>query len=256
MNIPNQCIIIGGGVSVKEGLSLGLKDRIKDKFVILCNYAVYHFSGTILTFIDSMINDGDILRYYKGSTENSHFFMENISTVKKYPLCVALDTGNIIPEYKWSNILFLKGRSGNQDNNFKDGVYSGSLSGIFSLSVAVNLLPENSTIFLCGYDFSRRLPEQIKEDPDCTKIKSDIHFYNDIKHRGTGWSKFYEEQDPKQWFDFFNRYSHKIYNVSPQSNITTFEKIDYNKMFELLDTNVYNQEELRNWIKSTIKEKS
>jgi hypothetical protein len=47
-----EIIIIGGGKSISKGLNSGLKDHIKDKFVILTNYAYKFFDGTFLVFQD------------------------------------------------------------------------------------------------------------------------------------------------------------------------------------------------------------
>ena len=44
----------------------------------------------------------------------------------------------------------------------------------------------------------------------------------------------------------------KIYNVSPLSKIPVFEKINYTTFFNMLDKNIYNQEELREIIKQKI----
>ena len=58
--ILNECIIIGGGKSVQEGISLGLKERIKDKFVITCNFSCYHFDSTLTTYLDKDFYLGDL----------------------------------------------------------------------------------------------------------------------------------------------------------------------------------------------------
>jgi hypothetical protein len=50
-----------------------------------------------------------------------------------------------------------------------------------------------------------------------------------------------------------NKKDIKIYNVSLNSNINCFEKISYEKMFELLSEEIINQEDLRKEIKKKLK---
>lgn len=238
MIIPNQCIIIGGGSSIKEGLTLGLKEQIKDMFVILCNFAMYHFEGTVLTFVDSL------------SRNDGAFYNKCFEDVKKFPLCIGRYDDRIPKEDKFNNTIFLKGSADyKREYSFKEGVYTPTLSGIWAITIAIQLLKSKGEIFLCGFDWTRRTKEQKKN-----KEIADTHYYTDKPHRGIGLTSMFEENNSKTLFQPFLRETNiKIYNVNPNSNIEEFEKINYLTFFQKLDKLKYNQEELRQWIRETIK---
>jgi hypothetical protein len=120
------------------------------------------------------------------------------------------------------------------------------LTGIFALTLAEKLEPKN--IFLLGFDWNKRDPKTIPTGKDYNpKSDLNIHYYDkkEIQHRGLGYVGFYETHNPNNYFKYFENSKSKIYNVSPESNITTFEKIDYPTMFNLLSDVMYNQEDLR-----------
>jgi hypothetical protein len=103
-----------------------------------------------------------------------------------------------------------------------------------------------------GFDYTRRtgLPER---DPNYNPNSDlQIHFYNDIKHRGVGYVGYYENHNPDREFNQFIKKDIKIYNVSPESNINSFEKISYEQFYKLLSTKEENQEELRHIIRTKL----
>ena len=84
------------------------------------------------------------------------------------------------------------------------------------------------------------------------------HFYQgQVQHRGIGKTSWYDSKDRalKDFGVYANEHKVKIYNVSPNSKISTFEKIDYDTFFSKLDTNLYDQNALREWIKYELREK-
>jgi hypothetical protein len=113
--------------------------------------------------------------------------------------------------------------------------------------LAVKFNPKN--IYLLGFDWTRRtgLPER---DPNYNP-KSDvqIHFYNDIKHRGVGYVGYYENHNPSKEFDKLIKKDVKVYNVSPESNINSFEKITYEQFFKQIFNKINNQDILREWVR-------
>jgi hypothetical protein len=153
------------------------------------------------------------------------------------------------------NTISLKCTS-NFDKSAKDGFYSAFMCGFFSLHVAMYLMNYTGTIFLLGYDWTRRDPKTMcptTYTPYDNKIET--HYYSDteIKHRGQHWLSAYENHDAHKYFVNFLIPNIKIYNVSLNSNIQDFEKIDYKKMFELLPKEIVAQEELRKEIRNKFK---
>lgn len=228
----NEIIIIGGGISIQEGISLGLKEKIKNKFIITCNYAYKHFNHTFLCFGDK---DFYVPTYAKQYPEkNPDIYNE----LKELPLIIGIND-NGIEEFKLDNTILL------------DKKYRANLTGIFAIKLA-EMLIEKSTIYLLGFDWNRRigLPER---DPNYNPDSDlQIHYYNDIKHRGVGYVGYYENHNSDKEFKQFIKKDVKIFNVSLESNINCFEKISYQKFFEILSPKIINQEEARKEIKELL----
>jgi hypothetical protein len=237
MNNFSECIIIGGGKSVTEGLALGLKDRIKDKFVITCNYAYKHFDSTFLAFMDRdfYVSAADRQAIYKDKYPDIH------SELAALPLIIGYKQNPEIGKSLLPNTIMIP-------NPYKEVQLN--LTGIFALSVAVKLNVEK--IFLLGFDWTRLTTEEKGNklyNPSTCNYDTDIHYYGkEIKPRGSGYVNFYEGHNPENFFKFFSNKT-KIYNVSLNSNIQTFEKISYEHMFRLLNDEKINQDELRKQIK-------
>jgi hypothetical protein len=224
----NEIIIIGGGNSIKKGLSIGLRERLIGKCVITCNYAYKHFDHTFLAFCDR--------NFYKPQDSNNPDIYEELKTL---PLIVGIND-NGIEEFKLDNTILL------------DKKYRVNLTGMFALRLATMLM-EEGTIYLLGFDWDRRtgLPERdSKYNPYSDNT---IHYYDDIKHRGMGYVGYYENHNPdKEFLEFTKKETFKIYNVSLESNIRSFEKISYDQFFRLMSKKIYNQEELRQEIKEQL----
>lgn len=234
-----EIIIIGGGNSLKKALSLGLGARLEGRFIIVCNYAYKHFPHTFLAFQDREFYVPDYAKHYVETDIPRH--PDIYEELKKEPLIIGIND-NGIEEFKLDNTILL------------DKEYHENLTGIFAIKLALQLL-NKGTIYLLGFDWNRRtgLPER---DPNYNP-KSDlqIHYYNkeEINHRGIGYVGYYENHNPDKIFNLLIKKDVKIYNVSLESNINCFEKITYEKMFELLSTEKINQEELRQEIKNKLK---
>jgi len=215
-----EIIIIGGGKSIEEGISLGLQDKLKDKCVIATNYSYKHFPHSMLVCTD------DKFYYPKNVSENPDIYEE----LKKEPLIIT--TANIPKEYLLPNTIIIKGTGKYSNDPIKRGFYTPILCGIIALHLAEYLEPKN--IFILGYDWDRRigLPERDKKYNGHTDL--DIHYYKkEIPHRGLGYVGFYENHNSNQYFKYFEQSKCKIYNVSLISNIENFSKISYLKMFNL-----------------------
>ena len=270
ITLPKQLIIIGGGFSLKEGLSKGLKYIIKNKFVIGCNYAFRYFNNLTLT----AYVDRDFYKYGDASfspeqRKKHREFLRNLSfiigqeitekNIKKF-----INTYYISSAYKYKR-------------NLKEGIYKASLVGIYALSLAIYLLDEGE-IFLLGYDFgeARKSPQELNkiilkdkrnrpithfyQEREFKKIVKTYHYEKGsikstikaiyeggLNHRGIGKVNYYNAKDrAKNDFGVYaNEQKIKIYNVSLISKIPIFPKISYDQFFKMLDNNVYNQKELK-----------
>jgi hypothetical protein len=229
----SEVIIVGGGASIKPYLS-ELHPLLATKFTILTNYAYKHFLGTFSTFIDR-----DFYKPRPGSN-NPDIYEE----LKQLPLIVGIND-NGIEEFKLNNTILLA----------RNQFYTGNLTGIFSLSLANFLINSNGTIYLLGFDWSRRLDLLEKDKKYNPKSDLQIHYYSkdEINHRGHGYVGYYENHNPDKAFEaFIYEKNLKIYNVSLGSNINCFEKISYVQFFGLMSNKKENQEELRKEIRTKL----
>ena len=229
----NDILLIGGGKSISEGLSLGLKDKLKDKCVFALNYAFKHFEHTCLFFKDFDF----YVPLYAKKKENKDKYPDIYNDLKKEPLIIGHKQNNGLEEFLLPNTKLIESK------------IESPLVGIFALDIACRLEPTN--IFLLGFDFSR---SPIPQDKSKYTGYADfnIHYYDDIKHRGISYTSFYDRHNPDNYFSVFNNSKSKIWNVSLESNIENFEKISYDKMFSLLNQEEVNQEEIRQEIKEKL----
>ena len=222
--ITDKIIIIGGGESIKEGISLGLRFVIRNNFVIVCNYAYKHFLHNILVCVDK---DFYVPQFMKSSHKKPDIYEE----LKNESLIIT--TANISKQVLLPNTLLVKGSGLYNTNPLEKGFYHPCLCGIFALHLAEFLEPEE--IFLLGFDWTGR--RRLNEPPtNYKKIKLESHYYTkkEINHDGVGKLSFYKTHNPNNYFKVFNDSKSKIYNVSLKSNIDNFEKISYQQMFTLL----------------------
>ncbi len=270
MTNPRQCIILGSGTSVNQGINLGLFDKIRDKFTINIHYMHELFGATFLSFVDPV-----------------SFYKTNLPKLTDLPLIIGRHATEI-EDIRLNNTILLP-YSPIYSRDLNPGVYSEWLGGLWTLSLAIYLL-DIGEIFCLGFDAgcgvskgnaslttirlgknSTEIPvEDITNSPEkiCNEtniIKQDnkiyrpiTHCYQDnINHIGVGRIKFYYATDKiNKVFEVYKPETKiKIYNVSPDSRINTFEKIDYNTMFSKLNNETVDQDELRLHIKNLLKEK-
>lgn len=235
--IPNEVIIIGGGASINIGISLGLKDKLQDKFVIACNYAYKHFPFTFMAFTDE--------NFYLPANAKEHPYKnpDIYEELKSIPLIIGINHGKN-KEFALPNTILFKHKSFlKQNTKASEGFYTRNfLTGIFALSITCFLLNYKGIIYLLGFDWTK----------DPTKP---THYYSkeEINHRGIGYTNSYLSHKSSHIFDCYSMFKDiKIYNVSLNSNIDSFEKISYEKMFELFSGEIINQEDLRKEIKSKL----
>ena len=152
------------------------------------------------------------------------FYDKNRTELSKLPLII---TPNRPHPSKWlKNTILI-------NKNFV-------LSGILALHIGLLLEPKE--IFLLGYDYKA--------------INHHTHFYQGaISHRGIGKTKYYDINGHAQRdFEQFKNSKIKIWNVSPDSRINIFEKINYQTFFKKLDKVLVNQNEIRKEIKQRLEQ--
>jgi len=217
----NQIVIIGGGKSINEGLEMGLYSRLNKTLTIGCNYAYKFFKPTVNAIVD-------IDTYEKNRNTLQHTL-----TTCHY---ANLDEPQRFPEAYWLP-------STKDYANIKDSgkVYNPILVGIWAISLAIHLIKNSGTIYLLGYDWTKR-----KE--------GNTHFYQgQIEHNGINKTDFYDMQNPDTWFKpFLNEKFVNIYNVNPNSNINTFKKINYGTLLCDIKDEPYSQDYLREYIKAKL----
>jgi len=250
-----QIVIIGGGRSINDGLPR-LKKELKGKFVIATNYAYKYFPFTVLCFCD-----------YK-------FYKEEKDNIESFPLLIANKTQFSGRRIKNPNMIYLPVNPSVYTRDLSKGVYKG-ITGIFSLSIAIYLLDriedEKKEIFLLGMDFGcikKEGDKIVNGKPVIDDIKGVnrkylikgkyralTHFYDkELTHQGSSKIDYYYNHSPRNIYKPFDAVKDiKIWNVSPESRIPNFEKIDYLTFFALLDPIPYEQDSLRAFIKDSLK---
>ena len=230
---PSQLIIIGGGTSMKEGLSKGLWDKLKDRFTLGINYSFHYFKSTLQTYVD--------LDFYSNEWDD----LENL------PLIVG-KYHKLIEKEIIGKTIMLNINPKTYVRDLSTGVYKSSLCGLFSLSLGIHLL-DKGEIFLLGFDHN--------SSSDGGKDKEGkllTHFYQGkIKHRGIGKVNYYKAKGraDRDFGVYSEEKKIKIYNVSIDSKINTFPKISYDKFFSMLDNNVHDQMRLRQLIRKQLEDK-
>jgi hypothetical protein len=232
MNNINQAIIIGGGASINDGIALGLWEKIKDRFVIGINFSYKSYMPTFLTFVDAST-------FY--NLPEIHPDLAKVSLIIGCPYQIKKET--MLP-----NTIFIM-PTNTYSKDISKGVYSARLSGMYALTLAIHLL-DKGEIFLLGYDLGA-----ITQDKDA-KGRDLTHYYQgQVNHGGIGKTAYYRipHREEIDFAIYKKERDVKIYNVSPNSNLNIFEKIDYPTFFSKLDNNRYNQDQLVSEIKHILK---
>lgn len=244
--MKDRCIIIGSGNSIRRGdyktrtADLPIWNLIKDEYTIGINWSKNYFDSTILLYTDYQ------------------FWQQEKESLEKLPLVISSQDGFYGKElnkpfkqiYKFKNIYLLPFNSTYAGfDSWKKGFYSRKLSGLFAISLAINL--GFKEIYLLGMD--------------CCAIDNRTHFYqgdsnagikniNNIISTGVGLdsngqykTSIYNNKNINSNYEPFLNEDINIYNVSPESKITIFQKINYSKFEFLLKTNPIkiNQQEKR-----------
>lgn len=256
-NVPSQAFIIGGGKTISEGISLGLKDLIKNKFIISCNYGFKHFNSTFTTFVDVPFYKGCTIPDKKGRFEISD--PNSVEEIKKIPLLIGCNEPIVIENnlkpIQYPNTILIRSKD-SYSKDIKNGIFKSTLCGVFTLSLVQWLMNFSGEIYCLGFDWNVIPKEKLDPKNYIRYYKEiDTHYYSDseINHRGQHFVGFFQTHCPdNMFFKYFKEPNLKIYNVSLNSNINSFEKISYKQMFSNLNSDTFNQDELRTQIKEKI----
>jgi len=247
--IPNKIIIIGSGASIRQGLwdtpieELPIWEAVKNQFTISCNWSFKWVDPTISMFCDH--------RFY--CLEKEH--------LDKLPiLLTAKKNGFYNDERKYKkyfdkigdNLHFLKVCGGVKYKEHTDVIHNGvntQLGGIYT--------PQLTGLMAIGYALSIGCKELYLLGFDAGASQGRTHFYEgDKEHTGiVNWNNQTQtgvgldangrckndnyNEDINWWFHPLtnNDADVKIYNVSPESNITVFPKISFSEFYKVYTTN-------------------
>lgn len=218
-----EAIIIGGGNSVREGLSKGLWDKIKGKEVWSLNYA-YKF----IPYLPTRQFWVDVSFFREYVNELQHLYENGVHLYCK--------TNTIYDNFSDKINLYKETREAEHARLNPEKVFVGahSLVGVFALDIACKM--SYDVVYLLGYDYGT-------PDP----MSTNTHWYQDnvkeykIESGGVGNINVYRESNRKikesvKNFEFFSIYNKtKIFNVNPLSNISYFEFLNYDEFFERIN---------------------
>jgi len=216
----SQLVIIGGGTSIEQGIKDGLFEKIKNKFVIGCNGAFLKTDVTMTI------------------TQDPSFAKKYTNELNELPLIVTSQHYRIGEILSNTHIFTLK----TGETPFKSYLYVSylHLTGIMALSLACEML-EVGEIFLLGYDWYSKYG------------KTNFHNFNKSEQL-LDYDKSASMAD-EVFFPFKQYTNIKIWNVSPFSNITIFDKLNYNQFYKKLIPVKINQDIMRLKIKDYLRNK-
>lgn len=234
--LPKSCVILGSGASVLDGIKLELSNYIENFVSFGINEAIKFDDCTAYTF-------GDWYAY----ADRFDYYKESPLVIGRYDMHIGrkIEGARFCPKHEGLILLPSSIKYYGKDGLNK-GLYSGVLTGAFTLNLAICL--GFTEIYLLGFD--------------CRDINGKTHWYDKIEGAGqfidyegkpcTGVGKdengnyrtgVYNNTDDdlnKIWEPFTQEKDVSIFNVSPQSRISVFQKIDYPEMFKRLDINKSN----------------
>jgi hypothetical protein len=249
--LPNRCIILASGSSIRQGTEIGLW-RFLDENVVFSlndNISCEFFYPTVAVF-------GDWTCY----RDRYDLFAEHPLVIGRHDMHIGSTIEGATPCPKHDSLILLKG-SGKYHGaeGLNKGLYSSVLTGAFALNLALRL--GFKQIFLLGFD--------------CCAINGSTHWYDDTPEAGcfldyegkpyTGVGKnssgeyntsFYNNDDCQinLLWEPFSTEDAMIYNVSLGSRINVFKKIGYHSFFKILKEypSSVNQEEVQKEIRQLL----
>lgn len=241
-----KVIIIGAGYSVKQGIDLGLWDKIKslEKWSLNSVFRAMPYLPEKELFVDADFLQNNI-NYVKNLQEQGVEIVckKIVNRLKMIYLQKLLNVTQYEATQETNQYFGKK----SIENNIMYYGYMG-LCGAFALNVAI--ARGYDEIFLLGYDFGTNsinntlthfYQENFKIYADCINpVELPGNKEDWLYSAGAGRPIVYRSKDNEVYeqvndFTIFSQEQGiKIYNVSPNSNIECFEKINYNEFFEII----------------------
>ena len=205
-----EAILIGGGKSVKDGIELGLWNKIKGKDIWSINYAwmTMPYLPSREIFVDISFFKLNVERLEALYKQGVPFYAKAHPKLVEIPEIITYPVSRESIDFNNPNKLF-SGKMG--------------LSGTFAISLACR--EKYDRIYLLGYDFGTKYPNEIL-----------THYYQgklNVFSEGLGKSELYRAEknidkiNPAvEDYKLFTTLTIDIINVSIDSNINYFEKID------------------------------
>jgi len=281
----NPIIICGSGNSISEGFQYDLFDVLKNHITLGINHWYnYAFEPTFTSFVDwqfyqdnfeDMNKLGLIIGKYEPQLKN-YLTEENNILLPKHTAFFGKGSWKI-----WDRLCLNCRHKYTDDYRIprpdqcpkcrrkqiqKFGFYTGHLSGLFSLTLAIALGFKN--IYLLGYDcceyknkthFYQNEIDLEKKSIDGRKIFHGVGMLNHTNGKKQYRTSTYNNCSAlnEQWYKPYEQVLHdvNIINVSIPSKINTFPKMDYIKFLQTIGKGTINQDEVRNEIKSFITKK-
>lgn len=238
----NRCIIIGSGSSIRQGdwktpsKDLELWNKLKMEYTIGINSCYKYFEPTFICFGDHQ------------------FYINNFQELKDQPLII----GKFMPEiamkqyqnkhnyYIAPNTYLLKYNSNYKGkNSWTEGFYSASLTGLFSLTLAIAM--DFKEIFLLGFDYGETDGRTHFYQDEVDLTQKDITNKKALLYRGVGKTRTEKgkevyntsnyNRDASGDFKVYKNEKVNIYNVSVNSKINEFPKISYDEFYKILEEN-------------------
>ncbi len=217
---PKSVILIGAGISIRDGIEKDLWQKIKGKEIWSLNFAykTMPYLPTRELWVDT-----NFFKAYVDELQRLYF--HGVKCCAKVHIKYQK-----IPEIT----TFITTRL---TNEYHEKVYisGGGFVGFFALSLACKL--DYDIIYLLGYDFG----VANKYDKN-GNINKDTHYYQNkipVLSTGVGHPELYLNNDGTlkdrvKNYEIYTKEKVKIYNVSPKSNISCFEKVNYDKFFNMV----------------------
>lgn len=236
-----------------NGLPLHLREILENNYSIGMNY--FYKYGTPNCTIN-MFTDWQ-------------FYRDNVEELKELPLVMGSKHNQLIKKdmrhiIQNNTILIQFVSKYFGKDSWEKGFYSAHFVSLLSITLAIAL--GFNEIYLLGLDakmidgkthFYQDMIDITKKDGGGKNLKfrGVGTIYNEKKDQHTYRTSDYNDLDKlnKLWYTVYNRENVKIYNVSPESGISAFPKIRYQKFYDRFRNIRINQEDARNNIKEYIR---
>lgn len=219
-----EVIILGAGASLQKGIDSDLWNKIKGKDIWSLNsiFKIMPYNPTRQLWVDVSFFRHEV-------AELQRLFNEGVSLHCKSHAHYAFISQRVNQYNCCREIEFYKEPMKEVSHIF---IGSHGLVGLFSLSLAVK--EEYDIIYLLGFDWGTSSNNERKTHVYQDKIKE-----LNIRSTGAGKPGIYLKDNDKpnnhiKDFNIYKKEKSKIFNVSLDSNIEVFEKIDYNTFYEVI----------------------